>query len=141
MIPNKILTQEKTIENALELFYNSTNIFLTETKKLKYILIIDDDKKLITKIRKLLNKYKDKVNVVSMPSIEESKIFIKENSNNIQAILVQYKPQIIDQLPKENKTHIPIVMVLKDRIVESVQDLLLDSKQENMVLVSALGLL
>jgi hypothetical protein len=141
MIPNKILTQEKTIENALELFYNSTNIFLTETKKLKYILIIYDDKKLITKIRKLLNKYKDKVNVVSMPSIEESKIFIKENSNNIQAILVQYKPQIIDQLPKENKTHIPIVMVLKDRIVESVQDLLLDSKQENMVLVSALGLL
>jgi hypothetical protein len=140
MFSKKILDIEKSCELALDDFFQSTNIFLSETKKLKYILVIDEDIEFVNKIRKMLHKYKEKVSVVRVSTISEAKIFIKKN-NNIQSILAEYKPQIIEEISHDTEITIPIVFVMRNRIKESLSDLFLDidNKQNSPLLITALG--
>ena len=83
MIPQKILDREKTEELVMDSFFQSANIFLSETKNLKYILVIDKNIEFVNKVRKILNKYKEQVLVVRASTMSEGKIFIKNNKNSI----------------------------------------------------------
>jgi len=140
MIPQKILDREKTEELVMDSFFQSANIFLSETKNLKYILVIDKNIEFVNKVRKILNKYKEQVLVVRASTMSEGKIFIKNNKNSIQAILVEYKPQIVKEISQDTETTIPIVFIMKDRIRETLSDLFLENRSNSLNLVTALGL-
>jgi len=140
MIPQKILDREKTEELVMDSFFQSANIFLSETKNLKYILVIDKNIEFVNKVRKILNKYKEQVLVVRASTMSEGKIFIKNNKNSIQAILVEYKPQIVKEISQDTETTIPIVFIMKDRIRETLSDLFLENRSNSLTLVTALGL-
>lgn len=139
MTPKMSLELDQTIDDALDSYLQASNEFMAETTDKNYLIVVDESKSLIFKIRKLLYRYKDKISIVRVDSIEKSRQFIAEHNTSVQGILIEYSPSSIKQIPEEPTT-IPTIMIVKDAFLTTGKNLLDINCTDGSKLATLLGI-
>jgi len=139
MIPKMSLELDHDIEDALDSYLQASNEFMAETTDRRYLIVVDEEKDLIFKIRKLLKGYSDKISIIRVDSIEQSREFINEHETGVQGILVEYSSQHVKQIPVQ-QVSVPTIMIVRDIIFETGNNLLNINSDDGSRLATLLGI-